>query len=453
MRGITEPLWKVTIMKQEKRRIEFLQHAFSTVLRALAATTLIAISVGTVRADAVLDWNVIALRTTAVAAFNPPVESRNLAIVHAAMFDAVNSIIGDYHPYAVQISAPLGASPDTAAAAAAHFALVRLYPAQQATLDAAFDTSLEQIPDGPAKADGIAVGEAVAEQMLALRANDGSDAAIVAPYTPGSQPGDWIPTPPAFRPALDPGWGSVQTFFLHAASQFRPGPPPELMSPQYTRDFNEVKEIGSATSSTRSQAQTDLARFWVATAPQNWNPAARQVAVARGLTLSQNARLFAVLNLAGADAFIACWDAKFTYNQWRPVTAIRAADTDGNPETVADPEWTPLLVTPPFPDYIAGHATYAGAAKAVLKHIFGKSPAVVMNLTSATAPGVIETYTTFDDIAEGVVNARVWGGIHWRTSTVEGERVGERVGRLAVLHFLRPKGEDHNNELESATDQ
>jgi hypothetical protein len=344
-------------MTEKKLRTNVLWNVLSVAVRAVGLSALIILSVATVRADTVLDWNVIALKTTAVAPFNPPLESRNLAIVHAAMFDAVNSIIGEFHSYAVELSAPNGASPDTAAAAAAHFVLVKLYPAQQAVLDAAYATSLSGIPDGPAKMDGIAVGEAVAAKILVMQASDGAGAAIVAPYTPGSQQGDWIPTAPAFRPALDPGWGTVRAFFLREGSQLRPEPPPALTSPRYTRDFNEIKEIGSATSSARTQAETDLARFWVSTAPQIWNPVAPQVAIAHSLTISQNARAFAFLNLAGADAFIASWDAKFTYNQWRPVTAIREADIDGNPETIADPNWTPLLVTPPFPDYIAGHTT------------------------------------------------------------------------------------------------
>lgn len=411
-------------MTEKKRGTELLPSTLHFGLRAIGLSALIFLSAATARPDTVLDWNVVALKTTAAAPFNPPLESRNLAIVHAAMFDAVNSIVGEFRPYAVELDAPTGASPDAAAAAAAHFVLVKLYPAQQAMLDAAYMASLSAILSGPAKTDGIAVGESVASKILAMRAGDGAQAAIVVPYTPGSQAGDWVPTPPAFRPALDPGWGTVQPFFLREGSQFRPGPPPALTSPRYTRDFNEIKEIGSATSSTRTPDQTDLAHFWVSTAPQIWNPAARQVAIAQGRTLSQNARAFALLNLAGADAFIASWDAKFTYNQWRPVTAIREAANDGNPDTIADPNWTPLLVTPPFPDYIAGHTTYAGAAEEVLEHVFGENPGVIIKLTSATAPGVTESYTTFDEIAEGVVDARVLGGIHWRTSSVRGRRVG-----------------------------
>jgi hypothetical protein len=305
-------------------------------------------------------------------------------------------------------------------------------------LDAAYVQSLASIPDGQAKSHGVAVGETAAAQILTLRNSDGAAEAIVAPYNPPAGAGFWVPTPPASRPALDPGWGSVKPFVLKEGSQFRPGRPPALQSARYTRDFEEIKEIGSETSATRTQEQTDLARFWVSTSAQNWNPAARQVAVAQNRTLSENARAFALLNMAGADAFIASWDAKFLYNQWRPVTAIRAADADRNPKTTADPSWNPLLVTPPFPDYIAGHTTFAGAAERVLDCVFGKRPGVTMTLTSDSAPGVIEIYTRFTDIANGVVDARVWGGIHWRTSSERGQDVGRRVGEYAVHHFLRP---------------
>jgi len=403
----------------------------------------IAVTSSAAHADVVLDWNIIALKTTAAAPFNPPVETRNLAIVHAAIFDAVNSITRDYHRYAVSIRAPRWASPEAAAVAAAHATLVRLYPDQQSTLDAAYTSSLDAIPNGIARIAGVAVGEVVALKILNLRATDGAAGAITAPYTPGDRPGDWRPTPPASLAALDPGWGGVQPFFLRSGAQFRPGPPPAMDSDRYARDFDEIKAIGSATSATRTQDQTNLARFWISTAAQNWNPVARQAAIAQRFTLAQNARAFALLNLAGADAFIAAWDAKFTYNQWRPVTAIRAADADGNADTVPDPTWTPLLVTPPFPDYIAGHTTYAGTAQRVLEHLFGKHPGIVLTMTSPTAPGVVETYTTFEQIADGVVDARVWGGIHWRTSSMRGRRVGEQVGIYAARHFLASRDDDH----------
>lgn len=409
----------------------------------------LALSSVAARANAVLDWNVTALRTTASAPANPPLEGRNLAIVHAAMFDAVNSIVGEFRPFAIHLDAAKGASPEAAAAAAAHLVLVELYPAQQATLDAAYAAALASIPDGQAKIDGIAVGIAAAGGILAARASDGAAEAIAAPYSPLAGPGFWIPTPPAFLAALDPGWGSIAPFALKTGSQFRPGPPPALDSRQYARDFNEVREIGSATSAVRSQAQTDLARFWVATAQQTWNPAARQVAIARGLSLSQTARLLALLNLASADAFIAAWDAKYAYNQWRPLTAIRGADPGTNPETTPDPSWTPLLVTPRFPDYVAGHAALAGAAQRVLEHVFGEGPGVTMVLTSATAPGVVERYATFKEIADSVVEARVLGGIHWRTSCDVGRRLGERVGRYAVHHVLQPVTAERDDDVSS----
>ena len=320
---------------------------------ALALTASITLAPAAVRADVVLDWNIIALKTTAAAPFNPPLEARNLAIVHAAMFDAVNSITREFHPYAVRLRAPDWASPEAAAVAAAHAALVQLYPEQQSTLDAAYSTSLGLIPDGPAKTNGVAVGTGVALRIFTLRASDGAAAAIAAPYTPGDRPGDWIHAPGL--PAGARSWlGMGASVLPPDGSQFRPGPPPALASRRYARDFDEIKAIGSSDSVSRTQDQTDLARFWISTAPQNWNPVARQAAIAQGLTLSENARAFALLNLAGADAFIAAWDAKFAYSQWRPLTAIRAADTDGNAATDADPQWTPLLVTPRFPDYIAG---------------------------------------------------------------------------------------------------
>jgi hypothetical protein len=208
---------------------------------------------------------------------------------------------------------------------------------------------------------------------------------------------------------------------------------------RYARDFNDIKEIGSTASTTRTTEQSDLARSWIATGAQNWNPIARQAAVAHDLTLTQHARALALLNVAGADAFIAAWDAKFAYSQWRPVTAIPAAATDSNSATDADPLWTPFLVTPPFPDYIAGHTTYAGAVQKVLEHLFGKDPGITLTLTSPTAPGVVRTYQTFAEIADGVVDARVWGGIHWRTSSVLGRRVGEAVGRYVIRHFAESR--------------
>ena len=261
-----------------------------------------------------------------------------------------------------------------------------------------------------------------------MRASDHSGDAVA--FTPGSGPGAWVPTAPAFRPALDPGWGHVTPYLLRSGSQLRPGPPPALTSAAYARDLDEIRQVGAATSTTRTPEQTDLARFWVSTAPQIWNQAAQQLAIAHDVGVRQAARVFALLNAAGADAFIAAWDAKFTYGQWRPVTAIQAT---------ADPAWTPLLVTPPFPDYPAGHTTYAGAAETVLTGLLGARPGP-FTLRSATAPGVELAYTSFSDVAAGVVDARVWGGIHWRTSAEAGRALGRRIGRYGLTHARSIEG-------------
>ncbi len=415
--------------------------------RAVLATGAIVWVLGApaaVHADAVTDWNAIAQTTTAVSP--PPLGARNLAIAQAAVFDAVNSIVGDYETYAVNAAAPAGADAAAAAIGAAHYALVQLYPAAQGALDTSFAVSLAAIPDGTAKTDGVAVGESVAQQILALRANDGSG--TPAPYTPGSGPGVWIPTPPAFAPALLPWWGTVTPFLLESGDQFRPGDPPALTSGQYTRAFKETKTVGSSTAP-RTQDQMDVPRFWLPPGTQGWNVAARQVAAAKGTTLSENARIFALLNMGGADAIIACWDTKFTYNFWRPVTAIRAADTDGNRATDADPTWTPFVVTPPFPEYVSGHACFAGAAKAVLERFFGRASDKNIALTSATLPGVTRTYTSFRQIADEIDDARVWGGIHFRFSQELGRKLGKKVGRFGLTHHLRRvHGVDGNDDSE-----
>ncbi|HET6148676.1 MAG TPA: hypothetical protein VFH68_14165 [Polyangia bacterium] len=389
------------------------------------------------RADVVLDWNEVALRITAAAAFDPPLEARNLAILHLAIFDAVNAISGECEPYLTRSRAVAGAAPQAAAAAAAHRVLVRLYPGQQAQADLVYARSLAALPEGDRRSAGVALGEKVAQEILALRAADGAEQARLPSVAAEAGATAWVPTPPGFLSPLDPGWGAVRPFALERGSQFRPAPPPGPDSAEQARDFAEIKEIGAAGSAARTDAQTDLARLWIATGAQNWNPLLRQVAVARRLTVSQNARVFALVNLAGADAFIAAWDAKFTWNQWRPVTAIRAAAArDG---AAGDAEWTPALTTPPFPDYIAGHTTYGGAAERVLERLFGRRPGITLRLRSATAPGVVRSYDSFAGISEGIVDARVWGGIHWRTSCVRGRAVGQRIGDYVADHALRPR--------------
>ena len=389
------------------------------------------------RADAVTDWNAIMQAT--VATSNAFVQARSAAIVQLAVFDAVNSITGKYRPYLAIISAPPGASPEAAAVAAAHRTLVTLYPAATAALDVAEAVSSSAISDGQAKTEGVAVGEAAASAILALRANDGSG--LVVPYTPGSDPGDWQPTPPAFAPALLPGWGQVTTFGILNGAQFRSAPPPLLGSARYARDFNEVKLVGDVNSSVRPQDRTNVARFYIIAAVQVYNPAARQVSIAQEKTLSQNAHDFALLAMAVCDGLISSMETKYYYNRWRPVTAIRAADTDGNTNTEPNTGWVPLITTPPFPSYPSAHASAGGAARRILERLYGKD-GFLITLTSPTAPNVTLYYTAWKQITDDIDDARIFGGIHFRYDQEGGAQQGWKVGSYIFETQLLPLSED-----------
>jgi hypothetical protein len=287
----------------------------------------------------------------------------------------------------------------------------------------------------------------VAEALLALRAGDHADDPVT--YTPGSGPGVWVPTPPAFSPALEPGRGPGDPYVLRSGSQFRPAPPPRLTSSRYARNFREVKAVGEDDSTTRTPQQTETARFWNATGAKLWNQPVQQLVLAHGFEPTRAARAFALLNLAGADAAIATWDTKFTYNHWRPVTAIRRPAATGTPATDADPDRSPLLVTPPHPEYVSAASTIAGAAETVLGGLFGRRPGT-FSLTSPAAPGVVRTYGSFAAAAAENVDARVWGGIHWRTSDHVGQALGRRIARYALRHALRPVGhQDHGGRDEA----
>src|SRR5260370_105576 len=325
--------------------------------------------------DMVLRWNDSLLVALRAAGQSPTPSTRFAAIVQAAVYDAVNSIDGTYTPYLAAIPAPAGADQGAAAAQAAHDAMLGLFPAQATTLDLELKASLQGIADGDAKTAGIMVGQTAAQNILAARADDGSNKMVS--YTPGTNPGDWQPTPPAYAAPLQPQWPQVTPFCLQSASQFRPSPPPALTSPENKSAFNQVRALGSFDRTSRPADETEAAMFWQAiatptsTPPGLWNKIAQVAAVSQSNTLVQNARLFALLDLTLADEAIACWDAKYTYNFWRPVTAIRAADTTGNPDTVADPNWTPLMATPAHPSYPSAHATELGGAAAALTSFFG----------------------------------------------------------------------------------
>ena len=390
-----------------------------------------------VKADALTDWN--AIMQTTVASSNAFFQGRNAAIVQLAVFEAVNTITKDYTPYLGSLTAPPGASSEAAAVAAAYRTLVTLYPSSAAALDVAEAVSLSGLPDGQAKTDGVAVGEAAASAILALRANDGSG--LIVSYAPGSDPGDWQPTPPAFAPALLPGWGQVTTFGILNGAQFRLPPPPILGSARYARDFNEVKLVGDVNSGVRPQDRTNVARFYIIAAVQVYNPAARQVSIAQNKTLSQNAHDFALLAMAVCDGLISSMETKYYYNRWRPVTAIREADTDGNPNTEPDAAWFPLITTPPFPSYPSAHASAGGAARKVLERLYGKD-GFLITLTSPTAPSVTLYYTAWKQITDDIDDARIFGGIHFRSDQERGAQQGWQVGSYILETQLLPRSED-----------
>ena len=389
--------------------------------------------------DMVLDWNAYATNAiVGVAGQRPERGLIRLAMVHAAVYDAVNAIDGyPFQSYGVTPNVVSPASPEAATAAAAHDVLVALFPAQQVDLDAKYSTSLAMIPDGPAKDNGISVGQQAASGILGLRASDGRDA--VVSYTPGTGPGVWIPTPPAFLPAAAPEAAHVQPFALNSPSQFRAEPPPELTRDSWTRDYNEVKSLGSATSTTRTAGQTDIGRFWSDQPILQWNRAWRHISVAQGLSLSDNARFFAMLATASADAIIACWDSKYFYSFWRPVTAIRGGDTDGNPDTEPDSNWIGVVVTPNHPEYPAAHGCFSGASTNTLRSFFGTNDfdftvdSKVAGLTNSERP-----YSSFSQALAEVLDARVYGGMHYRNSTSKGAKIGKQVSHFATRHFFLP---------------
>jgi hypothetical protein len=395
-------------------------------------------------ADTVLEWNVVAVDATRVAKLSPNAQTRALAMVHGAVFDAVNGIEGGYAPYLVNRRAPIWASEEAAAATAAHDVLVSVLPAQQATFDLALASSLAAVPDGKAEDAGVAFGKLVASRIIAERADDGSTDVVT--YIPGTEPDDWQPTPPNFPTAALPQWATVEPFGIHSPDQFRAAPPPSLNSPEFTAAFNQMKSIGVATNSTRTDEQTDIARFWAGPGgtvqpPGHWNSIARTVADDQDNSLSENARMFALLNIGMADALIAAWDTKYEYSFVRPVTAIRNADNDGNPDTVADPTWLPLLTTPGHPSYMAAHSTLSAAAATVLANFFSNDaiPFTSTAEISAGGPTITRSFDGFWEAAEEAGASRIYGGIHWSFDNEAGLESGRSIGEFVAGNLLRAR--------------
>jgi hypothetical protein len=417
------------------------------------------------KTDAVIAWNANAGEAALAACIaptdNPLHESRMYAMTHIAIHDALNAIDRRFQPYAYAGAARRGASADAAVAAAARGVMVPVL--RQLTppfgpecidrgvrsVEADYAAAIAEIPDGRAKTRGIAVGEAAAAAIVALRADDGADTTLLdVDYQEGTAPGEYRFTPE--RPfAFAPGWADVTPFVLKSPAQFRPGPPYSVTSRRYARDVNEVQALGGdgiTTPNARTDEQTEIAHFWVESSPLAWNRIGRTVARSQHLDLWENARLFGLLNLALADGYIGSFDTKYHYNFWRPVTAIREAATDGNPRTIADPTWTPLVITPPVPDYDSAHSVEGGAAAAVLARVLGNR--VSFTACSRTLPAeadrcdsanpVLRHFDSFSEAAAENAVSRIYVGFHFRDAVETGVKHGNRIGRAAVKNFLRP---------------
>ena len=386
------------------------------------------------RADVVTDWNQTAVRATEIAGAPVPVQARVMAIVHGAIFDAVNAVVGKYTVYAVDVKAAPTASAEAAAAAAAHGILEGLYPQQKPITDAALASSLAQIPDGPAKTDGIRLGQEVAEKLSALRKDDGS--AAKQSYSFGRGPGVYQATPPMNANPILPQWRYVKPFIITSTKQFSFVGPPAITSAAFAKDFNEIERLGSRTSTERTNEQTAIAIHWAGSEVPPLNAVAR-AAAAKGLNVVDTARLFALLNMAMADSLIVGFEAKYAFNFWRPITAIRNAESAKNPEIAADLSWESLLVTPPHQEYPAAHCLSAGAAVAVLRDVLGGDKLAASYVYPPL--GVLRQWDGLSQIATEVENARVWGGIHYRTSVEHGTQAGQEIAEFALKTQMRPR--------------
>jgi hypothetical protein len=383
-------------------------------------------------------WNDILLDTIRDQKPAPPMASRAMAMVSTAVFDAVNSIDGRYESYQTTAFVSPLASKDAAAAAAAHRTLSQLFPARRFVFDAALNATLSTIPFGPLRDAGVGAGQFVADRLLWARSTDGWDR--IVSYVPGNVVGDWNPTAPDFAPAVLPQWGLVRPWAISRQNQFLPAAPPSLTSSAYARDLNEVKAMGAWNSRLRTVDQTHIAQFWAgapgtATPPGQWNMIAQTIAEGQGLSLEESSRMYAVLNIALADAAISSWNTKYTYDFWRPITAIQNADLDGNFGTVRDAWWTPLLKTPAFPAYTSGHSTFSAAAAAVLGDVFGTD--AIGFVAQSEVRGVPDRlYTSLRGAAAEAGLSRIFGGIHFQFDNQAGLTSGDAIGRFVAANCL-----------------
>lgn len=417
---------------------------------AVAAAAFVALgSPAVARGDAVTDWNIQATATILAPAPTPHSSTLPFAMVNGAVYDAVNAIDERYQPYLVEPTANPWDSEDAAAATAAFRVLVALYPSQLAALQARYDASLAAIPEGPAKEGGKAAGEAAATAMLDARANDGRNPTTPFPFVFGTTPGAWRVSPPSVLPEPTPWVGNVKPFLVPSAEMLRSDGPNALTSAAYAEDYNEVKSLGSLTSTRRTADQTMAAIFWQAQPIALYSAVMRSLSTKFGLGTADNARLFAMVSLAEADAAIGCWNDKYYWNFWRPIDAIREGDDDGNPETVGDASWKPLfdpatqtsptLVTPPFPDHPAGHGCVTSATVHTLQDFFGTDK-VAFDVFSPRFPGTARHFDRFSHLLKEIIDARVWGGIHFRRADVAGGVIGKKVAHWEQKHYFQPVG-------------
>ena len=391
----------------------------------LAAVLTVALPAVPAKADVIMDWNAKADAIGSEKQLVNSANSRAQAMLHVAVFEAVNAIDKRYTPYKLDLTADRGTSREAAAASAAHDVLVALYPDQKADLDTTLATSLSAVADGEAKSKGIELGKKAAAEMIALRANDGFN--TPESYRPQTSPGVYVPT----IVPIESTAAKITPWVMRESSQFRPAPPPALTSEVWTKDLNEIREFGGINSTRRSAEQTTIARFWFFTGPRTYNTIVRQIATAKNMDLVDCARLYALTAMAASDAFIAVFDGKYAYNLWRPVTAIRNADITNNPATPREAAWLPLGTTPMHPEYPCAHCIVSSAVSNVLQSVVGNEVGEI-TLVSPTAPGVTRKWTRLQDYSDEVANARIYAGFHYRFSTEAGKDMGKKIAELAA---------------------
>ena len=398
---------------------------------ALVALTLVSATTVS-RADVVTDWTAASMDVMKALNVGGNPWTRTLAMVHVSMSDAINAVEDRYAQFTPGIAVDRNASAEAAAAAAGREILMRQYPGQKMRIDAAFAATIDKVPDGPARAAGIAVGQKVAAAVHAERQDDATN--VPDTYRPLTRPGIWVPT----TPPLFPQYATAKPWGIKMASEFRPGPPPALNSPLYARDYNETKDMGGTKSAKRTDVQSDAVKFWTqANLGPAWYQAAEEVSARKGLKLADNARLHALLSMSLANCFILDWDAKFTYNFWRPVTAIRNGDQDENDATEREAAWVPLNATPMHPEYPSQAGINAGAARTVLEGVLGTAPEA-FTVTDVGDARLRRPFTSFAQMANEHKDVRIWGGIHFRNSLETGEAMGKRVADALLTSYIKP---------------